>query len=172
VQFTAAVSNDATLPLGGAVVAVLHAQNCVEAPRTLVVSLEGQTDAIAGDLVHRFEIGPGQVVRVEVPFKVRRLSNSVLHFALKIEAHGQQAGRRLRLDQGATWVTPSTQALTNVVGAATLAFAGLGVFQLGSNGGIHVRVDADLPPVEETPRASCAVLFTPGAAQLETAARG
>lgn len=66
----------------------------------------------------------------------------------------------------------STQALANAVGAATLAFAGLGVFQLGSNGGIHVRVDADLPPVEETPHASCAVLFTPTPAQLEKAARG
>lgn len=161
VQFAVAVPGGATVGLGESFDVLVTAQSCVDAARVLVVELGGQTAHVSSPLRHEFELPPGVVVEVLVPFRVSSLSSSALSFEVAVFGLGDAQGARLRSSRGATFITPKHSLATNLIGVATLAVVGAGFFVLGANGSFRIRVDGDRPISHAEPSARTRVLFAP-----------
>lgn len=171
VQFTVRAPERVTLPLGAAFDVEIHAQNCVDAPRDLVVEIGGETAVVSSALRQEFALQPGYVQKIVVPVRVRALSSSWSTLIIGIGGKGSATGARLRLDRGHDYVSPGQALAENALGVATLAVAGAGVFRLGSNGAVRVQVDGDLPPVHEERAPVVATVYEPRRADVERAAR-
>lgn len=171
VQFAIEVPERPTLAVGEALEVRIRAQNCVQAKRELVVELHGDTATMSSERQHAFPLEPGAVVEAVIPFRFRALSHGRVTVVLGVRGRGSEAGPRLRLDQGAEYVSLSQALGENLAGLATLAVAGFGAFRLGSNGAIRVKVDPDRPAVTTEYAPSVKTLFAPSPAELERAAR-
>lgn len=158
--------------LGEHVLVQVYAQNVLDVPRTLVVSVRGEQATGIEAQEHTLALEPGVIVRAEVPVRVPSLSQHETRFIVDFNVTGDGVGRRLTLHHGADWVTPSRASLTNVLGAATFAVGGVGLFYLGSNGVVAVKVDTSKPYVNEPRPLQVETLYAPTQHELEVVLRG
>ncbi len=170
VQFSVAWSTQPRAP-GEAVNLTILAQNCVDVPRDLTLSIRGDVRSNLAPQRHTFALEPGWVVELHVPVRVPPLANERFGFVIDLAGSGVATGRRVRLAKGAEWISPSDSLLGNLLGAATLATVGAGVFTLGSNGAITVRVDPDRPYVAQEAPLEVVTRYQPDAATLAAAAK-
>ncbi|MFZ5439902.1 MAG: hypothetical protein ACOZQL_07820 [Myxococcota bacterium] len=149
----------------------VRAQNCLDVSRTLVVSVKGDGRSALDPQRHPVSLAPGVIEEVLVPVRVPPLASPVFGFLIDFDVEGAEVGRRVRLEQGVEWVSPSEALLGNLLGAASLASVGLGVFTLGSNGAIRVKVDdaRAVPPTKRKPEVT--TRYAPTPEELEAAAR-
>ncbi|MCU0700895.1 MAG: hypothetical protein MUC96_30685 [Myxococcaceae bacterium] len=153
VQFAVFVPKRQTLGLGHSFEVTLLVQNIVDARRTLAVALNGRTSLISSPLLHRFELEPGVVAELTIPYRLRSLDSGWLDFDVAVAVVSHGPGRRLRTHAGETWVSVDDSARTNALGIAKLALLGEGEFILGANGRFSVKFDTELP-AEQAERAT------------------
>lgn len=169
VQFAVSYSAAQVGP-GETVDVVVHAQNCVDVARSLRIMVRGDMRSNLATAEHALSIEPGCVIEVMVPVRVPPLAPERFGFTIDFVGSGTNVGRRVRLAKGAEWVTPAASLAGNLLGVATLATAGLGVFTLGSNGGITVKVDTEKPYATSERKFETKELYRPDAAALSAAA--
>jgi hypothetical protein len=170
VQFLPFSPKQETYAPGEAVEIVVLAQNCVDAPRELVVLFDGARTDLGEERRFTFTLPPGAIVEHVVPIRLASLAGRAVHFTFTVAGKGS-GGRRLRFAEGIEWVTPNAQALKNALGVLSLGVAGFGTFTLGSNGTVRVKCDDSRPYVKTLPEARTRVLFEPTPEQLAQAAR-
>lgn len=170
VQFLPFSPKKETFAPGESVEIAILAQNCVDAPRTLIVRFEGGRDDLGTDRQFSFALPPGAIVELVAPIRLGALAREIVHFTFTIAGRGD-GGRRLRFCEGAEWVTPNAQALKNALGVMSLGVVGLATFTLGSNGNVRVKCDDTKPYVHTGREASTKVVFVPTPEQLALAAR-
>lgn len=158
--------------VGEHVPVLVRAQNVVDAPRTLIIRIKGEGAMGLQPQKHPVVLEPGVISEITVPVRVPSLANGRLSFLVDFDVSGEGFGRRLRLASGQTWVTPSSATLTNVVSALSLVAGGPGVFQLGSNGSVVVKVDETKPYATEEASLTVSELYRPSAAELEAVRKG
>jgi hypothetical protein len=151
---------------------LVRAQNVLEVPRNLVIRVRGDGEVGIQPQTHRVPMTPGVVRDLLVPVRVPTLAAGSVSFVVDFDVTGDRVGRRLRLQQGAEWVGPSSAAVTNVIGALTLAGAGLGAFRLGSNGVVSVKVDGTKAYASEERVIEVKDLYLPSAEELQVALQG
>lgn len=144
VQFCVAWSDGQFGP-GETVELKVSAQNCVDVPRSLNIKVRGDLRSNLAPFQHTLALDPGCIVQAVIPVRVPPLAPARFGFTIDLAGSGTVIGRRVRLARGAEWVTPSASLAGNVLGAAALLSVGAGVFTLGSNGGITVKVDPERP---------------------------
>ena len=169
VQFSVGWSAEPVGP-GESVEVMVHAQNCVDVPRSLLIKVRGDLRSHLAPFEHTVKLDPGCIVEVLVPVRVPPLAPERFGFTIDFVGTGDATGRRVRLAKGAEWVTPAESLATNLLGAATLAGAGLGVFRLGSNGSITVKVDTEKPHSSTERKVEVKELYRPEPAVLTAAA--
>jgi hypothetical protein len=146
-------------------------QNCVDEPRRLQLEVKGGMRSPVTPISYLEAIEPGCIVEVQVPVAVPAIAEGSFSFVIDVQGSGSKMGRRVRLQRGETWVTPGGATLTNVLGAATLLGAGVGLFQLGSNGVITVKVDESRATPISTREVTSKQLYQPAASELSVAAK-
>lgn len=162
VQFTVQQPERVTLAFGDCFDVELCVQNCVDAPREVVVRFAGDVSIVANELEHRFPLEPGYIKRIVVPVRVRALTHKVMsELIVAIGAVGDVAGPRLRLDKGDSYVTPTNEVVQELMGA----------FQLNSHATVKVKVDTSLPPVETDRAPTVKTVYEPRRVEVEAAAR-
>ena len=140
VQFTVSWAPEPVGP-GEFVEVRLLAQNCVDVARRVQIDVKGGVGSPLTPLTYFETIDPGCIVEVLLPVAVPVIADKMFSFRFDLQVTGAKAGQRVRLDRGHEWVSPDSMVVTNVLGAATLLGAGVGVFALGSNGVISVKLD-------------------------------
>lgn len=169
VQFTVRWS-DATVGPGEHVDVVVLAQNCVDVTRELRLIVRGDRRSQLAPLEHSLALAPGAVAELRVPVRVPPSAPERFGFTVDLAGSGATAGRRVRLARGAEWLTPSEALLGNLLGVATLGTLGAGLFTLGSNGVITVKVDPERPPSTAERTLQTIEHYRPAPAALEAAA--
>lgn len=171
VQFSVLTPDRPELAQGESSAVLIVAQNCVAAPRELLVQFGGETRALMGELRRVFPLEPGKIVSLTVPVRIGALAGRVVDVVVGVSAVGAQAGPRLRIATGAEWTTPAESLTTNVLGAVALAAVGVGTFSLGSNGAFRLRCDENKPMVQDAREPEIKELYAPAPEQLAAAAK-
>ena len=174
VQFNALVGNAEPLAPGEFLVTRIVAQNVLTAPRRLELRLAGDSrSGLTEPLVLSADLPPGDIVALVLPLRLGPIAVEWFNLTLGVSAIGTEPGRRLRVIEGERWVTSAESIATNVLGVLTLTTVGAGVFRLGSNGRIHVRVKASETVVEPERwwESSTTTLWTPDPEDLRRAVR-
>lgn len=169
VQFSVAFAQGTFGP-GETVDVRVHVQNCVDVPRDLVIKIRGDMRSNLAPFEHKASLDPGCIVEITVPVRVPPLAPERFGFTIDLEGTGPGVGRRVRLAKGAEWVTPSASLAGNLLGVATLATVGAGIFTLGSSGGITVKVDTEKPYAASETKFELKELYRPDGATLAAAA--
>lgn len=162
VQFTVKQPERVTLAFGDAFEVEVCAQNCVDAPRELVVRMGGDTSIVVGATEHRVALEPGYVKRIVIPVRVRTLTHKMMsELIIAIGGVGDTQGPRLRLDRGDSYNSPTHEVVQELMGA----------FQLNSHATVKVKVDTSLPPVETGREVTVKTVYEPRRVEVEAAAR-
>jgi hypothetical protein len=170
VQFSV-TSTAGSVALGDYAEVQVLAQNCVDAPRSLVVMVLGDSASSAPQQRQVLPISPGCVIRVVLPVRVMPSASGRFAFLVDFDVEGEIAGRRVRLAKGHEWVPPSRSIVENLLGVATLATAGIGVFRLGWNGVVRVTIDEQKAPQSTTRSVEVSELYRPDETEVAAAAK-
>jgi hypothetical protein len=90
------------------------AQNCVEVPRSLILTLRGDSRVGFEAQNHALPIAPGCIIQAVVPVRIPPMSTAEFSFRIDFMGTGKASGRRVRLSKGVAWVNSADAFVSNV----------------------------------------------------------
>lgn len=154
--------------LGSSAFVKVVAQNCLDAPRSLLVQLIGDVGQLSSP--ERFEVPlpPGAIVEASLPVWVLvPTTQRVVTLLAWVASFGSAVGVRLRSSRGQAYKLSAPNALAeNLVGLASLAVLGIGWVREAGEGLFSIRHDFKLPLNAEVPVATVRTRYEPTAEEL------